>query len=190
MRVVHVVDATPNSLNVWPAFRALSARGVTGVVVRTNDDGGSPSAPFSDPSAPREQELAVDVGRGSAAQRTALTMQRLEPILTQERPDLVVVAGETSSILAAAIVCAKGHFPVAHVDAGRRSFDKTAPEEINRVLTDRLADLLFATSRDAETNLRNEGIAPGKIHLVEAPLSDEGAGEKIAVVVLDWGASG
>jgi UDP-N-acetylglucosamine 2-epimerase (non-hydrolysing) len=93
-------------------------------------------------------------------------MTRLEPVLLKNQPDLVLVYGDVNSTVAAALVCAKCIIPVGHVEAGLRSFDRKMPEEINRVITDQIADLLFTPSADGDANLLREGIAPEKIHLV------------------------
>jgi UDP-N-acetylglucosamine 2-epimerase (non-hydrolysing) len=108
----------------------------------------------------------LGVGSGSHSQQTAQIMSRLEPIIERRKPDLAIVYGDVNSTVAAALVCAKLLVPVAHVEAGLRSFDRTMPEEINRVVTDRLADLLFTHSEDGDLNLRNEGVAAEKIHRV------------------------
>jgi UDP-N-acetylglucosamine 2-epimerase (non-hydrolysing) len=108
----------------------------------------------------------LGVGSGSHAVQTALIMQRFEPVLLGAAPDVVLVYGDVNSTVAAALVCAKLGRKVAHVEAGLRSRDWTMPEEINRVVTDRLADLLFAPSRDGVDNLRAEGIPADRVHLV------------------------
>lgn len=108
----------------------------------------------------------LDVGSGSHAAQTALIMQRFEPVCIGTKPDAVLVYGDVNSTLAAALVAAKLGIRVAHVEAGLRSRDWTMPEEINRVLTDRLSDLLFVPSRDGVLNLRAEGIPAERIHLV------------------------
>ena len=108
----------------------------------------------------------LGVGSGSHAVQTAKIMIAFEEICLAERPDLVVVVGDVNSTLAASLVAAKLVIPLAHVEAGLRSFDRTMPEEVNRMVTDRLADLLFTPSRDANENLRAEGTPEGRIHLV------------------------
>src|SRR5208337_3361041 len=97
---------------------------------------------------------------------TAAVMLAFESVLLQRKPDLVLVYGDVNSTVAAALVCAKLGVRVGHVEAGLRSGDRSMPEEINRLLTDQLCDLLFTPSEDADENLRREGIAPEKIHLV------------------------
>jgi len=106
------------------------------------------------------------VGSGSHAQQTARVMERFEPVLLKELPDLVVVVGDVNSTVACALDAAKLGIAVAHVEAGLRSFDRTMPEEINRVLTDRLSDMLFVTEQSGLDNLHNEGVAEEKMFLV------------------------
>jgi UDP-N-acetylglucosamine 2-epimerase (non-hydrolysing) len=108
----------------------------------------------------------LGVGSASHAQQTAEIMVRLEPVIFKTEPDLVLVYGDVNSTVAAALVCSKLLVPVGHVEAGLRSFDRTMPEEINRVLTDQVADYLFTPSKDGNDNLLHEGVAEGKIHLV------------------------
>lgn len=120
---------------------------------------------FSDLNLP-EPDVHLGVGSTSHAAQTAAIMQRFEPVVLQEKPDWVLVVGDVNSTLACALVCAKLGVKVAHVEAGLRSRDRTMPEEINRLLTDQIADLLFTPSADADENLRAEGIPPERIRLV------------------------
>ena len=113
-----------------------------------------------------EPDLNLGVGSGSHASQTADIMRGVEPVLLERKPDLVLVYGDVNSTVAAALVCAKLLIPVGHVEAGLRSFDRTMPEEINRLVTDQLSDLLFTPSEDGDTNLRKEGIPDQKIHRV------------------------
>jgi UDP-N-acetylglucosamine 2-epimerase (non-hydrolysing) len=113
-----------------------------------------------------DPDVHLGVGSGSHAQQTAKVMVEIEPVLARETPDVVVVAGDVNSTIAVALVAAKMGLAVAHVEAGLRSRDWGMPEEINRVLTDRLSDLLFTPSRDGDANLTAEGIAEGRIHFV------------------------
>src|SRR5437762_8963830 len=110
--------------------------------------------------------MHLGVGSGTHAQQTAVAMQRLEPVISDLHPDLVLTYGDVNSTLAAALVAAKLQVPVGHVEAGLRSGDWTMPEEINRVITDRLSDLLFIPSRDARSNLAAEGVRPDRVHFV------------------------
>jgi UDP-N-acetylglucosamine 2-epimerase (non-hydrolysing) len=119
-----------------------------------------------------EPDMNLGVGPGTHAAQTAAIMLGLEGLLLQQPPGLVVVYGDVNSTVAAALVAAKLRVPVAHVEAGLRSFDWSMPEEINRVVTDRLSDLLFATSADAVAHLAREGIESSRIHLVGNPMID------------------
>lgn len=113
-----------------------------------------------------EPDVNLGVGSGSHTIQTAQIMMRLEEVVIRNQPDLVLVYGDVNSTVAAALVCAKLGIPVAHVEAGLRSFDRTMPEEINRLLTDQVADLLFTPSRDGDENLLREGVAQEKIYFV------------------------
>src|SRR5207249_12170661 len=117
-------------------------------------------------------DFNLEVGTASHAVQTAEVMRRLEPILLSTRPDVVLVVGDVNSTLAAAITAVKLGIPVAHVEAGLRSFDRTMPEEINRLLTDAIADLLFVTEESGRENLLREGIAADKIHIVSNVMID------------------
>ncbi len=108
----------------------------------------------------------LGAGGGSHAQQTAKIMVEVEPVILREEPDVVVVAGDVNSTVAVALVAAKLGVAVAHIEAGLRSWDWRMPEEVNRVLTDRMSDLLFTPSRDADENLAKEGIDPGRVHFV------------------------
>jgi UDP-N-acetylglucosamine 2-epimerase (non-hydrolysing) len=108
----------------------------------------------------------LGVGSGTHARQTADIMSGFEPVLQDKKPDIVLVYGDVNSTVAAALVCAKLLIPVAHVEAGLRSFDRTMPEEVNRIVTDRLADVLFTPSEDGDQNLLREGVASEKIHRV------------------------
>ncbi len=111
-------------------------------------------------------DISLEVGAGSHAYQTAEVMKRIEPVLEERRPDLVLVVGDVNSTLAAALTAVKLQLPVAHVEAGLRSFDRTMPEEINRVATDAISDYLFVTEESGRQNLLNEGVPPKKIHFV------------------------
>jgi UDP-N-acetylglucosamine 2-epimerase (non-hydrolysing) len=111
-------------------------------------------------------DVNLEVGSASHAAQTAEIMRRFEPVVLERKPDIVLVYGDVNSTVAAALVCAKLLIPVAHVEAGLRSFDRTMPEEINRIVTDCLSHLLFTPSEDGDVNLRREGVAPEKIHRV------------------------
>src|SRR5213078_4154213 len=120
---------------------------------------------FRDLELPRP-DVYLGVGSGTHAAQTAAVMQAFEPVVIKEKPDWVVVVGDVNSTLACAIVCAKLNVKVAHVEAGLRSRDRSMPEEINRLLTDQIADLLLTPSRDGDANLIAEGIPPERIRFV------------------------
>jgi UDP-N-acetylglucosamine 2-epimerase (non-hydrolysing) len=126
---------------------------------------------FDDLDLPRP-DIDLGVGSGSHAEQTAEVMVRFEPVVLSEEPDLVLVVGDVNSTLACSLVAAKLHVPIAHVEAGVRSFDRTMPEEVNRVVTDVLSSLHFTPSRDAGENLLREGIPQGKIHFVGNVMMD------------------
>jgi UDP-N-acetylglucosamine 2-epimerase (non-hydrolysing) len=151
-----------------PVLRALgTSDGVRQTLVHTGQhyDANMSDVFFHDLEIP-EPDINLGVGSGSHAQQTAQILSQLEPVLLEYRPDLVLVYGDVNSTVAAALVCAKLLIPVGHVEAGLRSFDRTMPEEINRVLTDQIADLLFTPSVDGDENLLREGVSPSKIHCV------------------------
>ena len=167
LKLVHIVGARPNFPKLAPVHRAATARGVEQIVLHTGqhyDD--SMSKSFFDSLGIPEPDINLAVGSGSHAQQTARIMERLEPELLREQPDWVVVYGDVNSTLAAAVVAAKIHQKLAHVEAGLRSGDRSMPEEINRLVTDRLATLLLTPSRDADARLLAEGESPERIVFV------------------------
>jgi len=168
MRILSVVGARPNFMKLAPVDRELAKRpDVEHVIVHTGQHyDREMSAAFFEQLWIPAPDYHLGVGSGSHAQQTARVMQRLEPILTELHPDLVLVYGDVNSTVAAALTAAKLGLRVGHVEAGLRSRDWSMPEEINRVVTDRLADLLFAPSRDAAANLAGEGIASERVHFV------------------------
>jgi UDP-N-acetylglucosamine 2-epimerase (non-hydrolysing) len=173
MKTLHVVGARPNFMKAAPVVRALGARGVQTVVVHTGQHyDETMSATFLSDLGLGEPDVHLEVGSASHAAQTARIMERFEPVLVSQQPDLTVVVGDVNSTLAAALVCAKLGFPVAHVEAGLRSFDRTMPEEINRVLTDQVSDLLLTTSPEAEPNLLREGVERERIHFVGNTMID------------------
>ena len=158
MKLLHVVGARPNFPKLAPVERAGRTAGIQQVVVHTGQhyDDAMSDGFFRDLGiAPPAINLAV--GSDTHAVQTARIMERIEPVLIAERPDWVVVYGDVNSTMAAAVVASKLGIRVAHVEAGLRSFDRTMPEEINRIVTDRLANLLLTPSRDADAQLRAEG---------------------------------
>jgi len=166
-RVLSVVGARPNFMKLAPVARALAARDVPHCIVHTGQhyDRAMSASFFDDLAIPAPDEN-LEVGSASHARQTAAIMERLEPVLLDRRPDAVLVYGDVNSTVAAALVAAKLGVAVGHVEAGLRSRDWSMPEEINRVVTDRLSDLLFAPSPDAVENLLAEGVPAGRIHRV------------------------
>ena len=151
-----------------PVIAALSRHvHVTQLLVHTGQhyDANMSLVFFQDLGLP-EPDVNLEVGSGSHAVQTAEVMTRFEPVALAQKPDWVLVYGDVNSTVAVSLVCAKLGIPVAHVEAGLRSFDRAMPEEINRLLTDQIADLLFTPSVDGNENLAREGIAPQKVHLV------------------------
>jgi UDP-N-acetylglucosamine 2-epimerase (non-hydrolysing) len=171
--VAHVVGARPNFMKAAPVIRATGLRGIEQVVIHTGQhyDAAMSEVFFHELGLP-EPDLNLGVGSGSHALQTATIMVELEKAFSSLDPALVVVYGDVNSTLAAAVVAAKLQTPIAHVEAGLRSFDRTMPEEVNRVVTDILADLLFTTSPEAETNLLHEGVRAERIHFVGNPMID------------------
>jgi len=168
MKILHVVGARPNFMKAAPVMTALSKRdGITQVLVHTGQhyDENMSEVFFHQLDIP-EPDINLEVGSGSHAAQTAEIMTRVETVLLEKKPDMVLVYGDVNSTVAAALVCSKMLIPVSHVEAGLRSLDRTMPEEINRLLTDQISDLLFTPSLDANVNLEREGVAKEKIHLV------------------------
>lgn len=168
MHILHVVGARPNFMKAAPVLHALRARtGVRQTLVHTGQhyDKNLSDVFFTQLEIPAP-DFNLGVGSGTHARQTADIMAGFEPVLLECKPDMVLVYGDVNSTVAAALVCAKLLVPVAHVEAGLRSFDRTMPEEVNRIVTDRLADVLFTPSADGDENLLREGISPKKIHLV------------------------
>jgi UDP-N-acetylglucosamine 2-epimerase (non-hydrolysing) len=175
MRIVYVVGTRPNFVKTAPVIAALQARIPTGrhVIVHTGQHyDRSMSEIFLEELGVPAPDHMLEVGSGSHAQQTARVMERLEPVLADERPDLVVVPGDVNSTVAAALTAAKLQIPVAHIEAGLRSFDRTMPEELNRIVTDQLAEQLYIHSPEAEDNLHAEGIPAERIHLVGNTMID------------------
>jgi len=168
VKVFHVVGARPNFMKVAPVLNALRAHEhVVQSVVHTGQhyDANMSDVFFEQLGIPAP-DVNLAVGSGSHARQTAEIMMRLEPVVVEGKPDIVLVYGDVNSTVAAALVCAKMGVRVGHVEAGLRSFDRTMPEEINRLVTDQLSDLLFTPSEDGDANLRQEGIAAEKIFRV------------------------
>jgi len=168
MHILHVVGARPNFMKAAPVLRALSAdSGIRQTLVHTGQhyDAAMSQVFFDQLEMPRP-DVDLGVGSGTHAGQTARIMIAIEPFLLEPKPDLVLVYGDVNSTIAAALVCSKLGIRVGHVEAGLRSGDRSMPEEINRLVTDQLSDFLFTPSSDGDENLRREGIADRKIHLV------------------------
>jgi UDP-N-acetylglucosamine 2-epimerase (non-hydrolysing) len=183
-KIVLVAGARPNFMKIAPLVRAFAAfneqkksekgknkrakrRNFQYLLVHTGQhyDEGMSEFFFRDLGLP-EPDIYLGVGSGTHAEQTARIMMAFEKVCLEERPDLVMVVGDVNSTVACALVAAKLLIPVAHVEAGLRSFDRTMPEEINRLLTDQLSDFLFTPCEDANRNLIGEGIPKDKIHFV------------------------
>ncbi len=168
MKVFHIVGARPNFVKVAPVMNALKSRKhVVQTLIHTGQhyDTNMSDVFFEQLGIPAP-DVNLAVGSASHARQTAEIMTRFEPVLLEDRPDVVLVYGDVNSTVASALVCAKLGVRVGHVEAGLRSFDRTMPEEINRLVTDQLADWLFTPSEDGDINLRREGIAAEKIFRV------------------------
>lgn len=169
MKIVNVVGARPNFMKMAPILEAMRARPAyfQPLLVHTGQhyDARMSQAFFDDLGMPRP-DIDLGIGSGSHAVQTARVMQAFEPVLLEYRPDRVMVVGDVNSTLACALVAVKLGIPVAHVEAGLRSRDMGMPEEINRLCTDAICDLLFTTDRLADANLRAEGVAEQRIHFV------------------------
>lgn len=173
MKILHVVGARPNFMKIAPIVEAIekqnraSNRPIDQRLVHTGQhyDARMSELFFNDLGIPKP-DINLDVGSGTHAEQTAEIMKRFEKVCLSEGPTHLLVVGDVNSTIACALVAAKLGIKVIHVEAGLRSFNRSMPEEINRILTDAISDLLFVTERSAEENLRKEGIAREKIHFV------------------------
>lgn len=174
MKIVLIAGARPNFMKIAPILRAIgkhnaSARGnrIEPILVHTGQhyDYEMSKVFFEDLEMP-DPDVYLGIGSGTHAEQTGKAMIEIEKLLIERKPDLVVVVGDVNSTLAGALAAVKLHIPVAHVEAGLRIFDKTIPEEVNRLLTDAISDYLFTHSPDAGENLKNEGIPREKIYFV------------------------
>ncbi len=171
--VLHVTGARPNFPKAAPVIAAIRERGIEQLLVHTGQhyDAQMSDVFFTQLGLP-EPDVNLGVGSGAHGAQTATIMTGLEELFAERRPSLVVVYGDVNSTVAASLVAAKMGIPTAHVEAGLRSFDLSMPEEINRLVTDRLADLLLTTSVDAVAHLGNEGVHTDRIHFVGNPMID------------------
>jgi UDP-N-acetylglucosamine 2-epimerase (non-hydrolysing) len=168
VKIVNVVGARPNLMKVGPLMEAFAGRsGIEALLVHTGQhyDANMSDLFFRQLGIP-EPDLNLGVGSASHAVQTAEIMKGFERVVLAQRPDAVLVVGDVNSTIACGLVAVKLGIALVHVEAGLRSFDRSMPEEINRVLTDAISDLLFCTEASGVENLRREGISPEKIHLV------------------------
>ncbi len=169
VRVMAIVGARPNFMKAAPILAEMRKHPASfeTVLVHTGQhyDPQMSAAFFTDLELP-DPDVFLGVGSGTHAEQTARVMLALEPVVEARRPDWVLVVGDVNSTMAAALVCAKLGVPVAHIEAGLRSFDRTMPEEVNRMVTDQLSSLLFTTEESGSLNLRREGVAEERIHFV------------------------
>ncbi|MUH44010.1 MAG: UDP-N-acetylglucosamine 2-epimerase (non-hydrolyzing) [Actinobacteria bacterium] len=170
---MHVTGARPNFPKAAPVLAALQARGIEQMLVHTGQhyDDKMSEIFFRELGLP-QPDVNLGVGSGSHAVQTAAIMVGLEELFIKHQPPLVIVYGDVNSTVAAALVASKLHIPVAHVEAGLRSFDMTMPEEVNRRLTDQLSDVLLVTSEDAIGHLTSEGVDADRIHFVGNSMID------------------
>jgi UDP-N-acetylglucosamine 2-epimerase (non-hydrolysing) len=166
-QVLCVAGARPNFMKIAPVMAALAETGIAAQLLHTGQhyDAAMSDSFFADLGIPRPDHH-LEVGSGSHAVQTAEVMKRFEPVLESVRPRAVLVVGDVNSTLACALVAAKRGVRVIHVEAGLRSYDRSMPEEINRVLTDQISDLLFITEKSALANLQREGISPARVEFV------------------------
>lgn len=172
MKLVNVVGARPQFIKIGPILRAIDSHNADGgeqideVLIHTGQHyDAEMSKIFFEQLQIKEPDFNLGVGSGTQAEQTGEMLKKIEAVLMDEKPDCVVVYGDTNSTLAGALAASKLHIPVAHVEAGLRGFNKRLPEEINRILTDHISDLLFCPTETAKSNLLSEGISKG-VHQV------------------------
>src|ERR1700689_1587600 len=168
LRIMSIVGARPNMMKIAPLLAELRLhKEIEPVLVHTGQHYDySMSQVFFDQLHMPHPHYNLEVGSGTHYTQTAEIISRFGKLVQQDRPDMVLVAGDVNSTIACALVAAKERIPIAHVEAGLRSFDRSMPEEINRILTDALADVLFTTEESAGRNLATEGGGPGKVFFV------------------------
>ena len=188
MKIVSVVGARPNFMKVAPFCRALKAhKGVKHVLVHTGQhyDVKMSEQFFKELGIPKP-DVNLGIGSGSHAEQVGRTMIEFEKVLKKERPDWVVVLGDVNATCACSITAKKEHIKVAHIEAGLRSRDMDMPEEINRLVTDRLSDLLFTPDRLSNQNLKDEGVPASKIKFVGNIMIDTLERERAKAAKLDF----
>lgn len=168
MKIISIVGARPNFMKIAPLMKAMRKRPeIQALLVHAGQhyDASMAGRFFEEFEIPRP-DVSLEVGSGSHVVQTAEVMKRLEPVLERERPEVVLVVGDVNSTMAAALTATKLKIKVVHVEAGLRSFDRTMPEEINRLVTDAIAGFLFVTEESGEEHLLAEGIDRNKIFFV------------------------
>jgi len=174
MRIINICGARPNFMKIAPLMRAYRAfPSIEALLVHTGQhyDEKMSQLFFDELEIPRP-DVNLEVGSGSHAQQTAAIIQRFEPVVLERRPDAILVVGDVNSTVACALVATKLEVAVFHVEAGLRSFDRRMPEEINRVLTDAISDLLFVSEPSGLENLAKEGIDSSRVHFVGNTMID------------------
>jgi len=171
--ICNIVGARPNFIKMAPVVHEINRRGIPQLFLHTGQhyDPKMSTIFFNELDMPRP-DFYLGIGSGTHAEQTARVMEKFEKVCNNQHIDLVVVAGDVNSTLACALTASKVNIPVAHVESGLRSFDRRMPEEINRILTDHISDLLFVTEESGQENLRREGIAEKKIHFVGNTMID------------------
>ena len=189
IKVICVCGARPNFMKIAPLMRAFEKNGgFDTLLVHTGQHyDENMSQLFFDELGIPKPDINLEVGSGSHAHQTAEIMKRFEPVVLEHKPDYVLVVGDVNSTIACGLVAVKLGVKLIHVEAGLRSFDRDMPEEINRILTDRISDLLFVTEQSGVDNLRNEGVDSNKVHLVgnvmiDTLLANKGKAEKSDVL--------
>jgi UDP-N-acetylglucosamine 2-epimerase (non-hydrolysing) len=167
-KIINIVGARPNFMKIAPIHREMLKSGtIEPILVHTGQhyDEKMSKTFFVELGMP-EPDVYLGVGSGSHANQTAAVMTEIETLLIREKPDWLVVVGDVNSTIAASLAASKLHIPIAHVEAGLRSFDRNMPEEINRILTDSISDLMFVTEQSGLDNLEKEGVNPAKVKFV------------------------
>ena len=167
MSIISIVGARPNFMKMSPVINELNQLGMKNILVHTGQhyDWNMSKVFFNELSIPKP-DIFLNIGSGTHAVQTAKIMIEFESICAAKKPELIVVAGDVNSTLACALVAAKMNIPIAHIESGLRSFDQTMPEEINRILTDRISDLLFISEESGIKNLKKEGVQKNKMFFV------------------------
>ena len=167
MKILSVVGARPNFMKMAPVVDEILRRGLPHLFVHTGQHyDGNMSRVFFDELGMPKPDVDLGIGSDTQARQTGRIMMAFEEVCRSQKPDVILVGGDVNSTAAVALVAAKEGVPLGHVESGLRSFDRSMPEEINRIVTDHLSTFLFTTEESANANLAREGIAPEKVHLV------------------------